>query len=387
MKWRRFQSSSLPFAPPGIALPPPRPQLRHGFPLAVLLGTFLLISPRTSSAAGCHVAERPIFGLNALDDTGSLRGVTSGLVPSRLAPRPCSGESASDTSRVVPLAILQVEISRRGRPTEGSRGCPLLIATSLTRVDGATSLDHRDRRGSACRTLRSRYRLARTVLRSGHRADPFKLSASTRCLSWNRRGRQAWVFPRARASLARLDRSHQPPRGLRSMLGFCHEARGPRSAWVWALLLSVTGCGSNATLDGIGLSGLQPSKSWTPADPASFEVPGRAIAAWRSSDGASLVVVRALASPRTDAAGLAKEMTSRLENLPELRIVRSGRRSVGGVEAAIVEIVAPGKGDALAPSGLGKPLLPLGRVYHPDASGVRRHTGQGPDALVGLACA
>lgn len=117
-----------------------------------------------------------------------------------------------------------------------------------------------------------------------------------------------------------------------------------------------TGCGSYATLGGIGLTGLQPSKSWTVADPASFVVPGRAIAAWRSPEGGSLVVVLGLAAPRTDASGLASELTTRLENLPELRIVKSSQRSVGGVQAAIIEVVAPGSGDALAPSGLGRPV-------------------------------
>lgn len=122
-------------------------------------------------------------------------------------------------------------------------------------------------------------------------------------------------------------------------------------------LLSLgAGCGSNATLAGLGVSGLHPSKSWTAADPSSFVVPGRAIAAWRSPEGGSLVVLRALAAPRTNAAGLASELTTRLENLPELRIVKSSLRLVGGVRSAIVEIVAPGPGDALAPSGLGRPI-------------------------------
>ena len=129
-----------------------------------------------------------------------------------------------------------------------------------------------------------------------------------------------------------------------------------RSFVVFSLLSLASGCGSNANLAGIGLSGLRPSKSWAAADPSSFVVPGRAIAAWRSSDGGSLVVLRALAAPRTDAAGLASEMTTRLENLPELRIVKSSGRFVGGVQSAIIEIVAPGTGDAIAPSGLGRPI-------------------------------
>ena len=58
-------------------------------------------------------------------------------------------------------------------------------------------------------------------------------------------------------------------------------------------------------------------------------------------------------------------MTTRMENLPELRIVKAGVRSVGGRPAAWIEIVAPGTGDALAPSGLGKPIAPEGKRLQP----------------------
>ncbi len=136
--------------------------------------------------------------------------------------------------------------------------------------------------------------------------------------------------------------------------------------WMVVAFLSIaSGCGSNANLAGIGFSGLHPSTSWTAADPRSFVLPGRAIAAWRSAEGGSLVVLQGLAAPRTDAAGLASELTTRLENLPELRIIKSHQRLVGGVPSAVVEIVAPGTGDSLAPSGLGRPIAANDQVLVP----------------------
>ena len=58
-------------------------------------------------------------------------------------------------------------------------------------------------------------------------------------------------------------------------------------------------------------------------------------------------------------------MTVRLENLPDLRIVSGSVRKIGGVEAAMVEVVAPGTGDSLAPSGLGRPIAPDGKTLMP----------------------
>jgi hypothetical protein len=149
------------------------------------------------------------------------------------------------------------------------------------------------------------------------------------------------------------------------MPGFSLGPGRDRGLVVALLLLASAGCGSSATLDALGISGLAPSGSWKPADPASFVVPGRAIAAWTGPEGSSLVVYRALPAPRTDAEGLVREMTTRMENLPDLRVIKAGVRTVAGVSAAWVEIVAPGTGDALAPSGLGKPIAPEGKRLVP----------------------
>lgn len=142
-------------------------------------------------------------------------------------------------------------------------------------------------------------------------------------------------------------------------------ARRRCGAILVGLALASAGCGSSSKLDAIGLSGLAPSPSWKVADPSTFLVPGRSVAAWTGPGGSSLVVVDALPAPRTDAGVLAREMTSRLENLPELRIAKSAVRPIGGIPSAWVEIVAPGTEGGLAPTGLGRPIAPEGKKLVP----------------------
>jgi hypothetical protein len=125
-------------------------------------------------------------------------------------------------------------------------------------------------------------------------------------------------------------------------------------------LLLITGCGGTP-LERAGVSGLRPSEGWTEVDPSRFAVPGRAIAAWSGPNGSSLVVAKLLAVPHASADTLTREMSARFENLPELRIVQASKKKIGGIESAYIEVVAPGTGDALAPTGLGKPIAPPGK--------------------------
>ena len=62
---------------------------------------------------------------------------------------------------------------------------------------------------------------------------------------------------------------------------------------------------------------------------------------------------------------LAEALGNRLENLPGLKLLVKRVETVAGVPAARVEVVAPGTGDALAPSGLGPPIEPAGKSLIP----------------------
>ena len=78
-------------------------------------------------------------------------------------------------------------------------------------------------------------------------------------------------------------------------------------------------------------------------------------------------------------------LANRLENLPGLRIRDRRTETVGGTTAAQVEVVAPGTGDALAPSGVGTPIAPAGEVAGPDPAGHDRIRPERCDALPELA--
>jgi hypothetical protein len=91
-------------------------------------------------------------------------------------------------------------------------------------------------------------------------------------------------------------------------------------------------------------------------------VPGTPLSAWQGPEGASLVLYRTLPSPGMSADMLAEGLANRLTNLPELKIVARRTEKVAGELAARVEVVAPGIGNALAPSGVGKPVAPEGKT-------------------------
>jgi hypothetical protein len=62
---------------------------------------------------------------------------------------------------------------------------------------------------------------------------------------------------------------------------------------------------------------------------------------------------------------LAEAMGNRLESLPDLKLLVKRVEIVAGVPAARVEVVAPGTGNSLAPSGLGTPIEPSGKSLVP----------------------
>jgi hypothetical protein len=62
---------------------------------------------------------------------------------------------------------------------------------------------------------------------------------------------------------------------------------------------------------------------------------------------------------------LAEAIGNGLESLPDVRLIVNQSETVAGVDAARVEAVGPGTGDALAPSGLGKPVAPEGKSLIP----------------------
>jgi hypothetical protein len=62
---------------------------------------------------------------------------------------------------------------------------------------------------------------------------------------------------------------------------------------------------------------------------------------------------------------LAEALGNRLENLPAAKLLMKRSESIAGVQAARVEVIAPGNGDTLAPSGIGEPVAPPGKTLIP----------------------
>ena len=89
---RLFTPTCIPPGGHAVVSRPARSASAHLLPL--LLG--LLVAPRPAAASGCHVAERPVFGLSLagalLPDFHQLAPTSD--PPRRIAviPRPCSGD-------------------------------------------------------------------------------------------------------------------------------------------------------------------------------------------------------------------------------------------------------------------------------------------------------
>ena len=129
-------------------------------------------------------------------------------------------------------------------------------------------------------------------------------------------------------------------------------------------LVCVSGCSSRSALARAGVD-LEVPAQWSPVPKDSRIVPGTPLAAWSGPSGSSLVVYTSLPIPEGQASALADQLATRLENLPGLRIVAAKTERIAGIESARVEVVAPGTGDALAPSGTGAPVSPSGSELVP----------------------
>jgi hypothetical protein len=129
-------------------------------------------------------------------------------------------------------------------------------------------------------------------------------------------------------------------------------------------LALISGCRPAGPLARAGIS-VTPPSSWRPARPSASKVPGVSLAAWTGPDGSSLVLYRTLPAPGGSAKMIGEALANRLSNLPGLKLVVHRMETVGEVSAARVEVVAPGTGDALAPSGTGTPIAPTGKSLLP----------------------
>lgn len=137
------------------------------------------------------------------------------------------------------------------------------------------------------------------------------------------------------------------------------RAPGAFRAALIAVFLVGSGCSAGDPLAGAGLEVSAPP-GWQPFRPGPATVAGEPLYAVRGPL-ATAIIYRTLPVPKGTARGLAAELSRRLENLPDLEILRVGTTRVGGMEAARVEVAAPGDGYSLAPSGMGRPALPDGR--------------------------
>jgi hypothetical protein len=124
------------------------------------------------------------------------------------------------------------------------------------------------------------------------------------------------------------------------------------------------GCQPVGPLQGAGVT-LSVPEGWKPVEPTRWMVPGRALAAWGGPEGSSFVVYRGLPAPRVTAEQLAVGLSTRLTNLPGLRILERESLTLPGAPAIRLDLVAPGFGDALAPSGTGTPVSLDGKTLIP----------------------
>jgi hypothetical protein len=126
----------------------------------------------------------------------------------------------------------------------------------------------------------------------------------------------------------------------------------------------ISGCQPAGPLARAGIT-LNVPATWRPVEPIASRVPGVPLAAWTGPDGASLVLYRTLPAPGGSPTMIAEALANRLENLPELRLVVNRTEKIGETTAARVEVIAPGTGGALAPSGSGPPTAPAGKTLIP----------------------
>ncbi len=131
-----------------------------------------------------------------------------------------------------------------------------------------------------------------------------------------------------------------------------------------ALLGVIPGCAPGTLLEGSGVA-LKPPTTWQPVHPTKWMVPGTPLAAWSGPDGSSLVIYRTLWVPNGSAEMLLEAQGNRLENLPGTKLLVKRVETIASLQAARIELIAPGTGGAVAPSGLGEPIQPPGGTLVP----------------------
>jgi hypothetical protein len=152
----------------------------------------------------------------------------------------------------------------------------------------------------------------------------------------------------------------------------------PRIVGLLSLAFLACGCQPSGPLEGAGVS-LSVPDSWKPVEPTRWNVPGRPLGAWAGPEGSSLVAYQTLPVPGGGAAvRVAEGLVNRLTNLPELRILGRREETIAGAPAVRIDLLAPGFGDALAPSGVGVPMPIEGKQVIPTRQATvvfARHAG------------
>jgi hypothetical protein len=128
----------------------------------------------------------------------------------------------------------------------------------------------------------------------------------------------------------------------------------------WFVIVGTSGCQATSSLESAGLAVVVPGL-WHPVDTARWMVPGKTLAAWAGPEGSSLVIYQTLPGPGVTPTMIAEGLANRLTNLPGLKVLIKRVETIAGQPAARVEVVAPGSGAMLAPSGLGAPVATDGQ--------------------------
>jgi len=119
-------------------------------------------------------------------------------------------------------------------------------------------------------------------------------------------------------------------------------------------VLLAAGCEPPSMAGGFGPR-LKLPDGWKAVDRETYRAPGRRLAAWSGPEGSSLIAYRTVPDPDGSAEQLLATVVNRLTNLPGFNLVERRVETVAGVPAARIEVVAPGTGAEIAPTGLGVP--------------------------------
>ncbi|AMV38525.1 hypothetical protein [Planctomyces sp. SH-PL62] len=130
------------------------------------------------------------------------------------------------------------------------------------------------------------------------------------------------------------------------------------------LILFGSGCDLSSTAP-TAAPPLALSGAWKPVDRSTWLAPGVRLAAWSGPSGSSLTVYRKPPIPEGTAEQIVESMVNRMTHLPGFQVVERRVETIAGVPAARVEIVAPGTGSEIAPSGLNAAVAPPGATLTP----------------------